>query len=113
MTAAKEIEFWSATTRFHFLKGIIEYKGGGVIKGIWGLPSVIGSRILPVEVTWTREEYSVDVVVRTLTVEILLTAEDTKVATVGKEVVKTAFVIVLTGKELVGAVAVNKEMILP
>jgi len=52
-------------------------------------------------------------VVRTLIVDILLTAEDTKVATVGKEVVKTAFVIVLTGKELVGAVAVKKEIVLP
>lgn len=51
--------------------------------------------------------------VRTLIVDILLTAEDTKVATVGKEVVKTAFVIVLTGKELVGAVAVKKEIVLP
>jgi hypothetical protein len=53
------------------------------------------------------------VVVRTLRVETLVIADDTKVATVGNEVVKTAFVTVLTGKEPVRAVAVKTEMTLP
>ena len=47
--------------------------------------------------TSTREEYKVEVVVRMLMVETLVMADDTKIETVGKEVVKTASVIVLTG----------------
>jgi len=84
-----------------------------VIRGIWGLPIVLGINIVPVEVIPMRDENSVEVVVRTLTVEVLTTAEVTIVATVAKEVVTSALVIVLTGKELVSAAAVNSSISLP
>lgn len=57
-----------------------------------------GNRIVPTEVTPTRLENWVVVVVNTETVDTLVMAEDTTVATVGKEVVSKAFVIVVTGK---------------
>ena len=50
---------------------------------------------------------------RTLSFETLVSADDTNVARVGNEVVKRAFVTVLTGKESVGAVAVKTSTELP
>jgi len=83
------------------------------MNGNWGLPSVAGTNTLPVEASPTTDEYNVEVVVRRLTVDTLVTAEDTTVATVENEDVKTAFVSVLTGIEPVRPVAVNTEMTLP
>jgi hypothetical protein len=53
------------------------------------------------------------VVVRTLTVVVVTTVEVTTVARVGKEVVRSSSVIVLTGKEFVNAGTVNRSMTLP
>ena len=67
----------------------------------------------PVLVTFTRLENSVVVVVKTCWVEKDSSCEDTTTATVGKEVVKRAFVMVVTGKEFVRAGAVIREILLP
>jgi hypothetical protein len=129
VTAAAEIETTSAT-RFHFLK---EITGGRTktVSGensngvIWGgadrvgenVPDSVsvttgatGTRILPVLVRLTKREYSVVVVVKTLSVETLMTAEDTTIAVVGNEVVRRALVIVVTGNEPVRPEAANTEM---
>ena len=59
----------------------------------------------------TRLENSVVVVVKTCSVEIFTTAEETTTATVGIVVVKTAFVMVVTGKDPVPAGAENTEIL--
>jgi len=69
----------------------------------------MGTKILPVPVTLTRIENSVVVVVNTIWVETVTKDEETTTATVGKEVVKTASVIVVTGKDPVPAAAENIE----
>jgi hypothetical protein len=75
--------------------------------------STSGNSILPVDVTLTRLLNSVEVVVNTEDVEILCTTDDTTVATVGKEVVIRASVIVVKGNEFVGASAEKTEILLP
>jgi hypothetical protein len=57
-----------------------------------------GNKIVPTDVTPTRLENRVVVVVKTLAVDTLVTAEETTVATVSKELVRRALVIVVTGK---------------
>jgi len=69
--------------------------------------------MLPVLVTLTRLEYSVVVVVKTLAVEMDTRAEETTTATVGKDVVRRAFVMVVTGNEPVRAGAAKTEILLP
>lgn len=68
-----------------------------------------GNKIVPVEITPTRLENRVVVVVNTESVETLVTAEETTVATVGNEVVSKASVIVVTGKGEVFAETENTE----
>jgi hypothetical protein len=72
-----------------------------------------GTRKLPVLVTLTRDENWVVVVVRTLCVEMAISVEEMRRETVGKEVVKRAFVIVVTGKGAVSAGTVKREMVPP
>ena len=57
-----------------------------------------GNKIVPTDVTPTRLENRVVVVVNTLAVETLVTADETTVASVSKELVRRALVIVVTGK---------------
>ncbi len=56
-----------------------------------------GNKIVPTDVTPTRLENRVVVVVNTLAVETLVTADETTVASVSKELVRRALVIVVTG----------------
>jgi hypothetical protein len=95
VTAPREIEEPSAT-RFHFLN---EATGKtvtrrGTCSGSEGR-TLPGTKILPVLGSFARLENSM--AVRVFDVEMLVTAENSTVAMVGKEFVSTASVMVVTG----------------